>query len=156
MRHSHSSLEHAMSVTLTRLAPVALATAAFASCRPSAQAVADGDDPLAALRSSAQSARYTSGYWKEQGRAATGGANAPAQERWTEALAYCGEAQPRPGLEADGAKPNCGAVRFALFELNNERAMRETKARVDAEQARRRAMTPAQNRAALDSKLFKP
>jgi hypothetical protein len=156
MRYRHTSLTQVTRVTPSLLVSMALMIAALGACQPSAQAVADGDDPLAALRSSAQSTRYNSGYWKEQGRAAAGGANAPAQERWAQALAYCGEAQPRPGLEAEGAKPNCAAVRLALFELNNERAMQETKARVDADAARRRSMTPAQKRAALDSLLIKP
>jgi hypothetical protein len=156
MRYRRTSIHPTTRVAFDSLVLVSVTFSALGACRPSAQSVADGDDPLAALRSSAQSTRYTSGYWKEQGRAAATGANAPAQERWTQALAYCGEAQPRPGLEADGAKPNCGAVRYALFELNNERAMREAKARVEADDARRRAATPAKNRAALDSMLFKP
>ena len=156
MRYRRSSLIRTTRVSLISRVPMALTIAALGGCSPSAQATADGDDPLAALRSSAQSTRYTSAYWKEQGRAATGGADAPARERWTQALAYCGEAQPRPGLEADGAKPNCGSVRYALFELNNERAKQEARARVEADEARRRAMTPAQKRAALDSVLFKP
>jgi hypothetical protein len=156
MRHSTTPLGHTVRAMRAGLASAVLTTTTLVGCKPSAQAVADGEDPLAALRSSAPSTRYTNGYWKEQGRAAAGGANVPAQRRWAEALAYCGEAQPRPGLEADGARPNCAAVRYALFELNTERDARETRARIDAAEARRRGMTPQQRRAALDSVLFKP
>jgi hypothetical protein len=120
----------------------------------SSESVANGDDPVDALRSSVQSARYTAGYWKEQGRAATGGANGPARARWDSALAYCGGAQPRPGLEADGAKPNCNVMRWAYIELQNEASARAHAARVDSAEARRRAMTPRQRDSAVRAKMF--
>ena len=100
IRHPH---------TLAALAGAA-ALAAGAACRPTPptpQQVADGDDPVAALTSSTPSTRYTQGYWLEQMRADSAGRPSP----WRRALAYCGEnGRPRPGLEADGAKPNCFAV----------------------------------------------
>lgn len=80
----------------------------LAGCRtPTPEQAADGDDPLAALATPVGSNRYSAAYWTEQFRADAAGRRAP----WRQALAYCGTGDPpRPGLEADGAKPNCAAV----------------------------------------------
>lgn len=102
------------------------------ACTRSPQQVAEGDDPLTALTSSVASTRYNQGFWREHAHADS----APGS-LWGKAVAYCGHlGRPRPGLESDGAKPNCGAVNGAESDLNNERAMREVNARVEA--ARRR------------------
>lgn len=130
------------------LAAAALLGAA-AACAPSPGALANGDDPLAALRSTAASTRYTAGYWYEQARADSAG-------RWKQATQYCGETQAPPGLEADGARPNCRAVWSAHFRLAQEQQVRDLNARVQAREAQQRGRTPAQQKAAFDSQLFKP
>ncbi|GJG89657.1 hypothetical protein tb265_48380 [Gemmatimonadetes bacterium T265] len=134
-----------------RLRPGALATllAAAAACAPSPDALANGDDPLAALRSTAPSTRYNAGYWYEQ-------AGADSAGRWRQATAYCGESQAPPGLEADGARPNCRAVWSAHFRHAQEQQVRDLNARVRAREAQQRGMTPGQRKAAFDSQLFKP
>lgn len=106
---------------------VLAAVLTFGACQRSPEQVADGDDPVAALGASTESHRYTEGYWQEQMRADATGRPSP----WRHALAYCGEGgQPRPGLEADGAKPNC----FPIFQVES---------RSPAADARRRARTKA-------------
>ena len=132
-----------------RVSVALLAGLPAASCRPSPEATANGDDPLAALTVSTPSTKYTAGFWREQART-------DPQGLWSKAVAYCGDPQPRPGLEQDGAKPNCQEVRLAAFNLRNERAMEEVRARNDARQARERAMTPAQRQAEFEKNLFKP
>lgn len=116
------------------------------ACTPSPQQVADGDDPLAALTVPAESHRYTDGYWREQARTDSAG-------RWAKAVAYCGDGQPRPGLEADGAKPNCRAVYGAAFALATARAIEAAGKRLDAFNARNRALEqhPAAAKAAQDA-----
>lgn len=59
---------------------VALVLAA-GSCRPSAEAVADGDDPLAALAAPAQSARYDGPYWAREAHRGS--------RTWRAARAFC-------------------------------------------------------------------
>ena len=130
------------------LAAAALLSTAVA-CAPSPDALANGEDPLAALRSTAPSTRYTAGYWYEQARIDSAG-------RWRSATAYCGEEKASPGLEANGARPNCRAVWSAHFRLAQEQQVRDLNARANANQARERAMTPGQQKAAFDSQLFKP
>lgn len=130
------------------LASVALVAAA-AACAPAPDARANGDDPLAALRSTAPSTRYTAGYWYEQARADSAG-------RWRQATAYCGESQAPQGLETDGARPNCRAVWSAHFRRAQEQQVRDLNARVQAREAQQRGMPPAQQKAAFDSQLFKP
>lgn len=127
----------------------AVLLAAAVGCAPSPDALANGDDPLAALRSTVPSTRYTAGYWYEQARTDSAG-------RWKRATAYCGESQAPPGLEADGARPNCRAVWSAHFRLAQEQQARDLNARVQSREARERGMTPAERKAAFDSQLFKP
>lgn len=69
----------------------------LASCRPSAEAVADGLDPLAALASPAQSARYDGPYWTREAHR-----NSPS---WRAAKAFCRKSR-------DRELPNCHAVRL--------------------------------------------
>ena len=123
--------------------------ASAAACAPSPNVLANGDDPLAALRSTATSTRYTAGYWYEQART-------DSATSWKQATAYCGESQAPPGLEADGARPNCRAVWSAHFRLAQEQQVRDLNARVEAREAREHGKTPAERKAAFDSQLFKP
>ena len=75
---------------------VALAAAlALASCRPSAEAIADGDDPLAALAAPAESARYDGPFWTREAHRNS--------RTWRQARAYCRQARGRE-------LPNCHAV----------------------------------------------
>jgi hypothetical protein len=69
---------------------------AVVACGPSAEAVANGDDPVAALKSPTVSSRYTVPFWTRAVR------EQPAV--WQEAKAYC--------LGPDGLQaPNCAPVR---------------------------------------------
>jgi hypothetical protein len=69
---------------------------AVVACGPSAEAVANGDDPVAALKSSTVSSRYTVPFWTRAVR------EQPAL--WQEAKAYC--------FGPDGFQaPNCAPVR---------------------------------------------
>jgi hypothetical protein len=69
-------------------ATAALAAAlALASCRPSAEAVADGDDPLAALAQPAQSARYDGPFWTREAHRGS--------RLWQAARAFCDQARER-------------------------------------------------------------
>ena len=83
----------------------ALLIAPLAGCRPEPAAVANGDDPLAALRVSVQSTRYTDQWWQQQAQA--------NPTLWRQAVDYC----KTPGIVADGAKPNCGFVQLAANRL---------------------------------------
>jgi hypothetical protein len=79
-----------------RLGWIGLALA-LASCRPSPEAVADGEDPLAALASPVQSALYDGPYWTREARR-----NSPS---WRAAKAFCRKSR-------DSELPNCHAVRL--------------------------------------------
>jgi hypothetical protein len=70
---------------------------ALASCRPSAEAIADGDEPLAALAAPVQSARYDGPYWTREAHR-----NSPS---WQAAKAFCRKSR-------DQGLPNCHAVRL--------------------------------------------
>jgi hypothetical protein len=63
------------------------------SCRPSAEAVADGDDPLAALAAPAQSARYDGPFWAREAHRGS--------RIWRTAKAFC---------EGHHELPNCHPV----------------------------------------------
>ena len=78
----------------------AVSRASPSACGPSQEELANGDDPIAALRSTAESSRYGAKYWIEQMTAAT--------ELWTQAVAYC-----EPAEHAD--YPNCETVRAVKF-----------------------------------------
>lgn len=66
------------------------------ACGPSAEDVANGDDPIAALASTAKSSRYGHNYWIEQ--------RDQKSEIWARAIAYC-----EPDEHANF--PNCETVR---------------------------------------------
>ena len=81
------------------------AVAARGACRKSAEDVADGDDPIAALKVTTPTRRYTQGFWTAQAQSS----DSARRRLWGEALAYC----KRPDLQIDGAKPNCREVMTA-------------------------------------------
>jgi hypothetical protein len=70
---------------------------ALASCKPSAEAIADGEDPLAALAGAAESARYDGPYWTREAHRDS--------RTWRAARAFCAQARGR-------ALPNCHAVQL--------------------------------------------
>jgi hypothetical protein len=78
---------------------LALALAGW-SCRPSAEAVADGDDPLAALAAPVESARYDGPFWARQAHRETAA--------WKAAKVFCRE-------HAGRELPNCRAVALVLW-----------------------------------------
>lgn len=71
------------------------AALALASCRPSAEAIADGDNPLAALAAPAQSARYDGPYWIREAHRNS--------RTWQAARAFCGKSR-------EHYLPNCHPV----------------------------------------------
>ena len=75
---------------------VAITALLATACSPSAEDVANGDDPIAALGSTAESSRYGLNYWTKQRDAKS--------DIWTRALAYC-----EPAERAN--YPNCETVR---------------------------------------------
>lgn len=77
-----------------------IAIACSAGCGPSQEAVANGDDPIAALASTVASDRYGTAFWTQQMHDGT--------EIWTQALAYC-----EPAERSD--YPNCKTVRSVQF-----------------------------------------
>lgn len=79
--------------------------ALFVGCTPSSEELADGDDPIAALSSTAQSSRYGMKYWSEQRDGET--------EVWADALAFC-----EPAEAAD--YPNCKTVRTTRFHTRSK------------------------------------
>lgn len=81
------------------------AVAALGACQKPVEDVADGDDPIAALKVTTPTRRYTQGFWTAQAQSS----DSTRRRLWDEALAYCR----RPDLEVDGAKPNCREVRTA-------------------------------------------
>ena len=82
-------------------------------CGPSAEEVADGSDPLAALQVDALSTRYDGRFWRLQHR--------QAPERYAEAVAYCA-AESEAGRLSE--RPNCEPVLMAdEFIRNAEREL---------------------------------
>ena len=79
---------------------IVLASLWAVACGPSQEKIANGDDPIAALRSTAQSSRYGAAYWREQLEADSA--------LWKEALTFCADSQ-----RAD--YPNCQTVRSTEF-----------------------------------------
>ena len=78
---------------------------AFAACQQSPEHVADGDDPLAALRVTAESKRYDELYW----RAHRDAKDSAQHALYTKAVEYCSQKD----VAIDGAKPNCRGVMTA-------------------------------------------
>lgn len=80
--------------------------------QPSAEDLANGDDPLAALRSPVRSARYDGAYWNREAVQST--------PLWQDAISYCRT----PG---NSAAPNCQTVGLVLSTIELERAAKEAK-----------------------------
>ena len=92
---------------LIRIAAVgSLAASVLSSCRGAASdaAIANGDDPLAALTVDVESTRYTTRYWSTQADS--------NPTLWSKAQAYCEQQR----AASSGQKVNCGAVLAAKFE----------------------------------------
>jgi hypothetical protein len=99
-------------ITFARLALLTVVFGALAvGCAPSAEDVAEGDDPLAALTVGVASARYDGRYWllkRDEGR-----------PLFDEAVAYCRGEQDAERL---AERPNCGPViAAARFAESRER-----------------------------------
>ncbi|QQR74061.1 MAG: hypothetical protein IPJ17_00185 [Holophagales bacterium] len=94
------------------LAVVALALVSAGCGKPSAEALANGDDPLASLRSPVRSARYDGAFWNREAIQSTA--------LWQDAVAYCRT----PG---NSAAPNCQTVGLVLSTLELEQAAKAAK-----------------------------
>jgi hypothetical protein len=77
------------------LASVAALGLAVGACRPAAEEIADGEDPLAALAAPAGSARYDGPYWAREAHRRS--------RTWEAAKAFCARARA-------ARLPNCHAV----------------------------------------------
>ena len=92
---------------------LALFAVLFAGCgQPSAQELANGDDPIASLRSPTRSARYDGNYWNREAR--------QASDLWQEAVEYCRT----PG---NSGAPNCQTVGLVLSTIELEKAAAEAR-----------------------------
>lgn len=92
----------------------ALITLTLFGCGPSDEEIADGGDPLAALRVSALSARYDGRFWQAQ--------HVQSPTRFAEAVAYCTSESEAGRLDE---RPNCEPVLMAdEFIRNVERELR--------------------------------
>lgn len=108
-----------------------LVGAALGACTQSPSAIADGNDPLAALRVNAQTTRYTDQWWRLQAD------SNPALYR--QAVDYC----KTPGIVADGPKPNCGFVQLAANKLSvDSLRARGTRMESSADQVNRSMFKP--------------
>lgn len=95
------------------LTVLALASLLVSGCgQPSAEELANGDDPLTALRSPVRSARYDGAFWNREAVQST--------PLWQAAVAYCRT----PG---NSAAPNCQTVGLVLSTIELERAAKEAK-----------------------------
>ena len=82
------------------VALAALVLAGLLGCRPAAERLADGRDPLAALGSPAESRLWDLAFWVEQ--------QGTGSELWRRGFAFC---RRHPGA----AYPNCRTVRIASW-----------------------------------------
>jgi hypothetical protein len=99
---------------------------------PTPEELANGNDPLASLRSSVRSARYDGTFWNGEARQDT--------ELWLEAVAYCRG----PG---NSAAPNCQTVGLVLATIELEKA---------ADEARRQLLTLLEQGEALAGRRREP
>ena len=109
-------------VALSALVAVAFGLGACGKTSP--EELANGDDPLAALRSPVRSARYDGAFWNREAAADT--------KLWHDAVAYCRT----PG---NSAAPNCQTVGLVLSTIELEKAAREAKRQLEVllEQSKR-------------------
>lgn len=118
-------------IDLRSLSAAALAAAVFACGGATPQELADGDDPLAALRSTARSARYDGSFWVAEAEART--------RLWSAAIATC--------QGSDNATlPNCQTVGFVLSTLELEREAQEAKRKIEALLEERDSIFPPDRR----------
>ncbi|MBX6330904.1 MAG: hypothetical protein IRY91_03550 [Gemmatimonadaceae bacterium] len=96
------------------------------SCAPKPEAVANGDDPIAALSVPVRSSRYEGPYWAEQRRLHSA--------VWTRALAYC-----TPTRAID--HPNCEPV-LANRKAERDAAHADSVFRAIGDSARRSLHAP--------------
>ena len=95
------------------VAALGLAAVLLAGCgQPSAEDLANGEDPLTALRSPVRSARYDGAFWNREAVQST--------DLWQNAVAYCRT----PG---NSAAPNCQTVGLVLSTIELERVAKEAK-----------------------------
>ena len=80
--------------------------------RVTPESLADGSDPLAALRSPTRSARYDGSFWNREAEQQT--------DLWQGAVEYCRT----PG---NSSAPNCQIVGLVLSTIELERAAKEAK-----------------------------
>lgn len=113
---------------LAALGLVALFTAGCG--QPSAEELANGDDPLAALRSPVRSARYDGAFWNREAVQST--------DLWQDAVAYCRT----PG---NSAAPNCQTVGLVLSTIELEKAAKAAKRQLEIllEQSKHLAPPPS-------------
>ena len=99
------------------LAALTLAALVATGCgQPSAEDLANGDDPLAALRSPVRSARYDGAFWNREAVQST--------DLWQDAVAYCRT----PG---NSAAPNCQTVGLVLSTIELEKAAKAAKRQLE-------------------------
>jgi len=99
------------------VAGLGLAALLLAGCgQPSAEDLANGDDPMAALRSPVRSARYDGAYWNREAVQST--------DLWQNAVAYCRT----PG---NSAAPNCQTVGLVLSTIELEKAAKAAKRQLE-------------------------
>lgn len=92
---------------------LALTAALLVGCgQPTAEELANSDDPIAALRSPVRSARYDGAFWNREARQET--------DLWHEAVDYCRSA-------GNAGAPNCQIVGLVLSTLELEKAAAEAK-----------------------------
>lgn len=93
---------------------LALAVALLGGCgqQPTAEELANGEDPLASLSSPVRSARYDGGFWNREAR--------EGSDLWQEAVEYCRT----PG---NSGAPNCQTVGLVLSTIELEKAAAQAK-----------------------------
>lgn len=99
------------------VAALGLAAVLLAGCgQPSAEDLANGEDPLTALRSPVRSARYDGAFWNREAVQST--------DLWQNAVAYCRT----PG---NSAAPNCQTVGLVLSTIELEKAAKAAKRQLE-------------------------
>jgi len=110
---------------LAFVALLVISAALLGGCgKATAEELANGDDPLAALRSPVRSARYDGAFWNREAVQDT--------RLWHDAVDYCRT----PG---NSAAPNCQTVGLVLSTIELEKAAREAKHQLEVllEQSKR-------------------
>ena len=111
--------------SLALAAILAVTAGLLGACsKATAEELANGDDPLAALRSPVRSARYDGAFWNREAVQDT--------RLWHDAVDYCRT----PG---NSAAPNCQTVGLVLSTIELEKAAREAKRQLEVllEQSKR-------------------